>query len=107
MRETHIARWARDARKAAGYSSAAKAAAEAGVPVNWLHLVESSHIGKPDPERIAALARIYGSEPPEPDDATPQTLEEVRIAELMFEAYQRGVEYGRRLRYEGPAGPQQ
>ena len=95
-RPTAIGEWARDARKAAGYPSADKAAVAAEVPPNWLRLVEAGHIARPDADRIAALERLYGSVAPH-EDVRPQTPDEERLAEIVVEAYERGLREGLRI----------
>lgn len=66
-RKTAIGEWAKAARKDAGYSSADKAAAAAGIPPTWLRGIESGHTRAPSPERIALLEALYKSTAPEPE----------------------------------------
>lgn len=72
--------WAIEARKAAGYTSADKAADAAGMPRPWLRSLEAGDIRKPNSDRIARLAGLYSPDPPDleamPDPAVDLTPEE-------------------------------
>ena len=90
-RTSPVGEWAREARRKAGYASADEAAQAAGVPPEWLRAVEAGQIQGPGAERLRSLERLYGSEAPPP--AARQSDEE-RTAELVMEAYERGVREG-------------
>ena len=91
-----IGQWARRARRDAGFSSAEAAAQAAGVPPNWLRQLEAGYYQRPNPERLAALERLFGSEAPEPPEEFSLRDEEDRreMAELLVEAYERGLAKG-------------
>ena len=96
QRNMALGQWARDSRRAAGFTSSERAAAEAGVPATWLRQVEAGYFQRPDPERIASLEALYGSRAPE-YRVTPEAPEEERLAALLVEAYERGLREGLRI----------
>jgi len=94
-RRTMIGEWARRARREAGYASADAAASKLGFPGTYLRSIEAGHIERPMADRIAALEELYGSQAP--SLVEPESAEEHRLAELLMEAYERGLREGLRI----------
>ena len=90
MRNTAIARWARESRKAAGFSSSAAAAEQAGIDPVYLRKLEAGHVQRPGQDKLDALARVYGVTPPDLDAITPLDADEAERLEFGFEMYRRG-----------------